>query len=89
MADLYKVSGTADPSDGTAEVVLSRDKDGIPSKVVSTTQAAELSKADQDALKELGVEIKKVSADEAAELANPAQSAGSDVAGSAPSLGNE
>jgi hypothetical protein len=88
MADLYRVSGTENPTvDWTSEVVLERDSDGNPSKVVSATSAVELSKANRDTLDDLGVKVEKVSAEKAAEMATT--TVGADVAAAAPVLSEE
>lgn len=90
MSDKYVISGTTNPStNGTSEVVLEKDDQGQPSKVISTNQAAELTKADKDLLEGLGVKVQKVTADEAAELeTEAAQEVGSDSAAAGPVLGS-
>lgn len=90
MPDSYVISGTTDPSkNGTTEVVLAKDSQGEPSKVISTTQPAELSKNEKDKLTDLGIEVEKVSADDVVELEeSSAQQVGSDAAVAGPLLGS-
>lgn len=84
---LYRVTGTENPTvDWTREVILERDEDGEVKKSVSATQPAELTKENQETLKELGVKVEKVSAEEAQELSE-AEVVGTDVAAAAPTLG--
>jgi hypothetical protein len=86
MADTYRVVGTENPTvDWTTEVVLDRDEDGKPTKVVGATQPAELSKGDLDRLKDLGINVEKVTAEQARAIAEGNQ-VGSDVAAGAPRL---
>jgi hypothetical protein len=90
MADNYRVVGTERPNtDWTSEVVLERDNDGTPSKVVSTTQSAELSSEDLDTLKRLGVKVEKVTAKQLKEEQQRAAAGGSsDTLAAAPLLGD-
>lgn len=91
MPGSYIISGTTSPStNGTTEVVLEKDDQGQPTKVISTTQACELSESEKEQVEALGVVVKKVSDEEVAELVeeDKGQQAGSDAASAGPRLGS-
>lgn len=84
-----KLVGTTNPTTNwTTEVVLEKDEDGNPTKVVRQGVPVELSKQEQDKLeKDLGLVFEKSSKEEADEAA-AAAAAASDTAGTAPVFGD-
>lgn len=87
-AETFLIDGNADLSvSAVDEVILERGEDRQPTKVISKTVAAELTKKDQDFLKTQGVKVKKVTKDEAQEVAREAATAPADSALTAPSVG--
>lgn len=90
MSDTYyKVTGSANPStDWTTEIILEKDDDGVPTKVVTVGQPIALSADDKKTLEGLGYKVESSSKSEAEEVAQEvAQQPGGDVAGAAPQFG--
>lgn len=86
MAENYKLVGTTNShTDWTAEVVLEKDDNGKPTKVVSATVPGELSAEDRKRVEDLGYSVEKVSKEEAEEAR---QDVGSDTAVSGPVFGD-
>jgi hypothetical protein len=84
------VGGGNRHTDWTSEVVLERDEDGKPTKVVGVGQPAELTKEEQSQVSDLGYELRSVNKDEAERLlSRRAQQAAADTRGAAPLLGDE
>lgn len=85
MPDFYRLV-TSDPNDGTTGVVLEKDDDGQPTKVVSTGIPVQLNAEDRKKVESLGYTLDSVSKEEAEEAAKRG-AVGGDVAGAAPVLG--
>lgn len=89
MADTYLLDGTSNPTtDWTTSVVLDRDKDGNPSKVIGTSQPSELSADDKKTLKSLGFEVRKATEEDVREAQVRAVSGATDTSSAAPVLGD-
>lgn len=87
MSD-YLIDEDADASVSKVDsVILERGNDREPTKVISKTAAVPLNKEEIEKLEGLGVGVKKVSKDEAEEVARVAAVAPSDSAIAAPSVG--
>lgn len=90
MADYYKLTSGGERNrhtDWTSEIILERDDDGNPSKVISATRPAQLTADDQKKVEDLGYKVSKVSKGEAEEILSAPQ-VGGDITGAAPVFGD-
>jgi len=86
-----KLAGTVNRhTDWTTEIILEKDDDGNPTKVVRAGEPVELSKADQDRLEEMGYSFESSSKQEAEEVQQrqAQQLVGADVSQSGPLFGD-
>ena len=86
MADYYKLVGHRNSTTNwTTEVVLAKNDEGEPSKVVRVGEPTnDLTNDDREKLESLGFVVEKSSASEAKQVEAETSSVGADVAGSAP-----
>jgi hypothetical protein len=74
--------------DWTTEVVLERDNEGNVTKSIKAGVPVEITAEERKKLEGLGLTLEDSSAQEAKEVAENTQVAGSDVGGAAPSFGS-
>lgn len=90
MAETYIVTGTKNPSvDGTSEVILSKDEDGTPKKVIGKDKPCDLSDADKKVLDGLGVTYEKATKADVKEAEESTRQQAADTAAAAPVLGDQ